>query len=164
MRVQIASLALAVLFGAAIVARAADEVDANRAGQQPNTVSNVYKASTLMGMKVKNLAGENVGSIHDFVIDTPNGHIRYVALSVGGFLGIGDRLFAIPWKSFTMKHDSSGDFYVLNVDKDKLKNAPGFDKDHWPNMADPKFGADIDKYYGVHLNAEPTVKTSSPVK
>ena len=118
-------------------------------GEQPAVVNTAFKASTLMGMAVKNLRDEKVGSVADFVVDTPSGHIRYAAVSVGGFLGIGDKLFAVPWKSMVLKHDSTGAFFVLDVTKERMKNAPGFEKNHWPDFGDPKFGTEIDKFYGV---------------
>jgi len=138
-----------MLFMSAGSLLAADEkkLDA-KPGEQTVTATTTYKASTIMGMAVKNLHDEKVGSINELVIDTPSGEIKYAALSVGGFLGIGDKLFAVPWKSMSLKHDAKGPFFVLDVDKDKLRNAPGFDKDHWPDVADPKFGHEIDKYYG----------------
>jgi hypothetical protein len=58
-------------------------------------------------------------------------------LSFGGFLGIGDKLFAIPWQALQLDPDNK--CFVLDVDKEMLDNAPGFDKDHWPSMADPQW-------------------------
>jgi sporulation protein YlmC with PRC-barrel domain len=105
------------------------------------------KASALMGRKVINNANENLGKIEDIVIDSNSGRILYGVLSFGGFLGMGDKLFAIPWSSLQL---NSGDqATVLNVDKDRLKNAPGFDKKNWPNFADEQFATATYKHYEV---------------
>lgn len=131
-------------------------------GEQTVVVNTTFKASTLTGMAVKNMKDEKMGSIADLVIDAPSGRIRYAALSVGGFLGIGDKLFAVPWKSMVLKHEASGAYFVLDVSKERLQKAPGFSKDHWPDFGDPKFGNQIDKFYGVtddkSASTKPTVK------
>lgn len=130
-------------------------------GGQTTVVSTTFRASKLIGMEVKNTRDEKVGSIADMVVDTPSGQVRYAALSVGGFLGIGDKLFAVPWKSMVLKHDGSGSFFVLDVTKEKLQNAPGFDEKHWPDFGNSDFGTRIDKYYGVDhdhtVSARPSV-------
>jgi hypothetical protein len=66
----------------------------------------------------------------------------------GGFLGLGEKYFAIPWTALTSKAGEKGNL-ILNVDKEKLKNAPGFDKDNWPNMADRSWAEQVHAYYGV---------------
>ena len=104
-------------------------------------------ADTLLGNDVYNGAGENLGSIKEFMIDMPSGRIAYAVLSFGGFLGMGDRLFAVPWQA--LKLDTANKRFTLNVSKDKLKSAPGFDKDHWPSMADPTWATDVHTFYGV---------------
>ena len=81
------------------------------------------------------------------MIDLDTGRIAYAVLSFGGFLGMGDKLFAIPWSALTV--DKVEKRFILNVDKELLKRAPGFDKDHWPNMADRAWGAQVFKYYGA---------------
>jgi sporulation protein YlmC with PRC-barrel domain len=106
-----------------------------------------HRASGLTGMDVRNAAGENLGNIQDLVIDMNTGEVRYAALSFGGFLGIGDKLFAVPWHDLRMVHEEDDTFFVLSVDKERLKDAPGFDKDTWPNFADENWAKDIDKFY-----------------
>src|SRR5215475_11752941 len=93
----------------------------------------VMSASTLTGDHVRNEAGEDLGKVDDIMIDIPSGRIAYAVLSFGGFLGMGNKLFAIPWSSFTLDEDE--ECFVLNIAKDRLEGAPGFDKDHWPAMA-----------------------------
>jgi sporulation protein YlmC with PRC-barrel domain len=108
----------------------------------------VMSASTLTGDKVVNAAGEDLGKIQDIMIDTPTGRVGYAVLSFGGFLGMGDKLFAIPWDRLSL--DEENKRFVLNIDKAKLEKAPGFDKDNWPDMADPSWGSRIYSYYGSH--------------
>jgi len=108
-----------------------------------------YRAKDLMGMAVKNTADEKLGKIEDVVIDLSNGHIRYAVLSFGGFLGVDDKYFAVPWKALHLVADKNGKGHhvQLNVDKDRLKNAPGFSKDHWPDYADPTWSSTVEEYY-----------------
>src|ERR1700691_6067599 len=95
--------------------------------------SRVLAADTLAGDKVVNLQNEDLGKIEHLMIDLGRGRIAYAVLSFGGFLGMGDKLFAIPWSALAL--DTIEKRFILNVDKELLKRAPGFDKDHWPNMA-----------------------------
>jgi len=99
---------------------------------------NLMKASTLRDTKVKNKANEDLGKIDDFVMHLDSGKIAYAVLSFGGVLGIGNKLFAVPWNVLSMKMDSRE--FILDVPKERLKNAPGFDKDNWPDMANPDWG------------------------
>jgi sporulation protein YlmC with PRC-barrel domain len=106
----------------------------------------VLSASTLKGDKVVNLQGEDLGKIEDFMIDMDRGRIAYAVLSFGGFLGMGDKLFAIPWEALAV--DTSEKRLILNVDKELLKRAPGFDKNNWPDMTDRTWGTKLYGYYG----------------
>lgn len=106
----------------------------------------VVKSEEVNDRKVKNQADEDLGTIIEIMIDKVSGQVAYVVLESGSFLGIGGKLFAIPWKS--LNYDPSQECFILNIDKDRLKNAPGFDKDHWPNMADRQWGQSISQYYG----------------
>jgi sporulation protein YlmC with PRC-barrel domain len=99
------------------------------------------KATDLMGKKVVNGSNENLGKLEDIVVDAHSGRILYGVLSFGGFLGMGDKLFAIPWESLELPADAKD--VVLNVNKDRLKNAEGFDKSHWPNFADEQRHAEL---------------------
>lgn len=107
--------------------------------------NHMLSSSSITGTDVKNLAGENLGNIKDLMIDTDSGEVKYAVLSFGGFLGLGDKYFAVPWKSFSI--DRKSEDFVLNVSEDRLKDAPGFDKDNWPNFANPYFDT-VSKYYG----------------
>lgn len=105
----------------------------------------VMAADTLQGDDVVNAQGEDLGDIKSIMIDVPSGRVAYAVLSSGGFLGIGDKLFAIPWHALTL--DADNKCFVLNIDKERLKNAPGFDKDHWPSMADQRWATEVHSYY-----------------
>jgi sporulation protein YlmC with PRC-barrel domain len=105
----------------------------------------VMSADTLEGDKVVNDKGEDLGKIEAIMLDVPGGRIAYAVLSFGGFLGIGDKLFAIPWRLLTLDADNKR--FLLNIDKDRLISAPGFDKDHWPAMANPEWAKEIHDYY-----------------
>src|ERR1017187_8455705 len=107
----------------------------------------VLAADTLTGDKVVNRQKEDLGKIEHLMIDLETGRIAYAVLSFGGFLGMGDKLFAIPWSALAL--DTVEKRFILNVEKELLKNAPGFDKDHWPNMADHGWGAQVFTYYGA---------------
>ena len=107
---------------------------------------NLEKGSTIIGQKVANEQGQNLGEVQDIVIDPQTGQIAYAVLSFGGFLGIGDKYFAIPWQS--LHQGKKGDNLVLNVEKERLKSAPGFDKNHWPDL-NPQWAAQINEFYGV---------------
>ena len=107
----------------------------------------VLSASTLAGDQVQNSAGDDLGKVDEIMIDIPAGKVAYAVLSFGGFLGMGNKLFAVPWSALRVNEDKK--IFVLDVDKKKLENAPGFDKDHWPDMADTAWGNQIFSYYGV---------------
>lgn len=159
-------LGVAVLFAAAVTLQAADPPvttpGQTTQGNAKVTMKPTFKASTLIGMNVKNSLGENVGTVDELVIDPLHGNIRYAALGVGGFLGLGEKLFAVPWESLSMKVDENDHYFFLDVDKEKLKNAPGFSKDKWPDFGNPKFGEEIDRYYGVHHVARQPGERTTP--
>jgi len=107
----------------------------------------VLAADTLVGDRVVNLQNEDLGTIEHLMIDVRGGRIAYAVLSFGGFLGMGDKLFAIPWSALSL--DTVDRQFILNVDKELLKGAPGFDKDHWPNMADHAWRSKVYTFYSA---------------
>lgn len=107
----------------------------------------VLSASTLEGDKVRNPAGENLGKVEDIMIDLQGGRVAYVVLSFGGFLGAGDKLFAVPWEALTLNEDEK--CFILNADKRTLETAPGFDKDNWPDFGDTTWRSQVYQHYGV---------------
>ena len=104
-------------------------------------------ASTLIGDPVRNLDGDDLGKIEDFMVDLDTGCIVYAVLSFGGFLGLGDKLFAIPWASLEVDLDEEG--FRLDIDQETLEKAPGFDGDHWPEVQDFGIVTTVYKFYGV---------------
>ena len=112
----------------------------------------LMRASQLIGKNVENAQGENLGEIKDLVIDVNNERVFYAILEFGGFLGMGEKLFAYPVRSFNQTSAES-DKLVLNVDKEKLKAAPGFARDSWPDWL--TYGKQVDKYYGETVKLKP---------
>jgi sporulation protein YlmC with PRC-barrel domain len=108
----------------------------------------VLAADTLVGDRVVNDHNEDLGTIRHLMIDLESGRVAYAVLSFGGFMGMGDKLFAIPWSALVV--DKVDKQFILNIDKTLLEHAPGFDKDHWPNMADRAWGTELFSYYGAH--------------
>lgn len=106
----------------------------------------LLSASTIEGTPVQNQAGEDLGEINELMIDLEKGRIAYAVLSFGGFLGLGDKLFVLPWEALAIS--AGGDFFILNVPRERLEQAEGFDKDHWPDMADTSWGERLHTYYG----------------
>jgi len=114
--------------------------------QGQKTLGLVLSGSTLKGDKVVNYKGEDLGKIEEIMIDLDRGRVAYAVLSFGGFMGMGDKLFAIPWQAITV--DTIKKQLVLNADKELLQKAPGFDKNNWPDMADLSLGSTLYGYYG----------------
>ena len=106
----------------------------------------VMAASTLDGDKILSTDGEEVGKVKDIMLDVQAGRIAYVVMSCGGFLGIGDKLLAIPWNAMTL--DTTRTCFLVALSSEKIKNAPGFDKQHWPSMADATWATSVHQYYG----------------
>lgn len=104
-------------------------------------------ADTLLGNDVYNNDGEDLGDIKEFMIDMATGTVAYAVLSYGGLLGMGDKLFAVPWSA--LKLDTANKRFTLNIPKAMLKDAPGFDEDHWPSMADKAWASGVHKFYGT---------------
>lgn len=107
----------------------------------------VLAASTLEGDAVRNSAGEDLGTVDELMIDIPTGRVAYAVVSFGGFLRMGNKLFAIPWSALSVDEDEK--CFILDVDKNMLETAPGFDKDNWPDMADTRWATDVYRHYGA---------------
>src|SRR3954465_8611231 len=137
--------------------------DANTSSDQANvgkldrrTSGSNVRASQLMGANIQNDSGESVGEVNDLVIDGNSGRVRYAAVTYGGFLGVGSKLFAVPFDAFHVKKKSnnSNDYVlVLNVTKQQLEGARGFDKDNWPDFADRSMTRELDQRYNVDRTA-----------
>ncbi len=113
---------------------------------QTQTRSEVLSAGTLKGDAVVNTGGENLGHIEEIMFDVASGRIAYAVLSFGGILGMGDKLFAIPWEALQL--DTDNHRFILNVPKEKLERAEGFDKNNWPDFADREWASRTHEQYG----------------
>src|SRR4051812_10482057 len=103
----------------------------NHTGPNANRPLKVLTASSIIGDKVENGKGENLGKIKDIMLNIHTGAIEYVVLEYsGGFLGLNEKLFAIPFTA--LKVNPRNQDFVLNIENDFLEKAPGFDKKHWP--------------------------------
>ncbi|HVL56027.1 MAG TPA: PRC-barrel domain-containing protein [Burkholderiaceae bacterium] len=217
-------LTCALTLSAALSAHAADPAARAPVGRdvaarhsdalRPVSVEHV-RLGKLIGQNVRNAVGENLGEVKDVVVDLQNGRVGYAVVGFGGFLGLGEKLFAFPLQSFqlvdsrdlrapgarVMDNDGvrgdrgpigtdrtaaeragdraapaathpnwrpgdgptaagrSPDLFdrvqlVLNVDQARLKEAPGFDRNHWPDWNDPQVRAGIDRYHGSERAAD----------
>lgn len=104
-------------------------------------------AGTLTGDTVRNRQDEELGNVEEIMIDLDSGRISYFVLSAGGFLGVGDKYFAIPWE--LLEVDTENHDVVVDLSKETVENAPGFDKDNWPDASDLNWLSDIYTYYGT---------------
>lgn len=111
-----------------------------------HTVRRALSATTLIGSKVHNAEGERLGTLKELMLDVDSGRIVYAVLDFGGFLGMGNKLFAIPFGAFRL--DESERALILSVDRETLENAEGFDKDNWPDTTEAEWGRRIHEYYG----------------
>lgn len=105
----------------------------------------IMGANTLIGEDVVNADNENLGDIKEIMLDMSTGKVAYAVLSFGGVFGIGEKLFAVPWSSLRL--DTENKSFILNVSKQRLKSAPGFDKDDWPDLNDTVWTNQIDSFY-----------------
>jgi sporulation protein YlmC with PRC-barrel domain len=111
------------------------------------------RATKLIGSDVRNAQGENLGEVKDLIIDVANDKVFYAVLSFGGFLGMGDKLFAIPVAVF--RQFGNGDKVLLDIDNARLKGAPGFDSKAFPDFDTPKYRTDVDVYFGPNAAVKP---------
>ena len=96
--------------------------------------------------------GQDLGDIKEFMIDMATGKVAYAVLSFGGLLGMGDKLFAVPWAALTL--DTTNKRFTLDVLKEVLSDAPGFNKDSWPAMSDRTWASGVHKFYGTPYAAD----------
>ena len=101
----------------------------------------------LIGDHVHNLQDEHLGVIKEFMVDMRTGAIAYAVTSSSRFLGLGEKLFAVPWQALTLdtRHNALHD----GILRDHIENAPGFDTDHWPDMADTRWMGEVHGYFGT---------------
>lgn len=107
----------------------------------------VLSASALAKNDVYNLKGEKLSSVKEFMLDIKNGRVCYVVMSFGGFMGMGEKLFAVPWAAMAV--DTKNRRFLMDVHEDQLKAAQGFDPDNWPDMADPTWESTVHANFGI---------------
>jgi sporulation protein YlmC with PRC-barrel domain len=154
-----AALALTVSCGAAVAESAkANTITTKETAilaTAPVAAARDARASKVIGRDVRDVQGKRIGDVHDLIVDLGSDRIQYVVLSFGGVMGVGDKLFAFPASSFRNPH-SSGDL-VLEVAKESLKKAPGFDRKKWPDFGDKTYRQEIDSYFGVANATAPAI-------
>ena len=110
-----------------------------------NETTSLIAASKVEGTSVYNRQGESLGSIYDVMIDKRSGKVSYAIMSFGGFLGMGESYHPLPWSSLTYDEAQGG--YVVDIDKDRLENAPHYGMNDTPDWTGD-YGRQIDDYYG----------------
>jgi sporulation protein YlmC with PRC-barrel domain len=146
---------LAIAVSAAVIATSAFAQDEQASKLDTKTTGANVRASQLIGMNIQNEQAKSVGEVNDLVIDTSTGQIRYAAVTYGGFLGVGNKMFAVPFGPFKFQQNPDNpdqSVLVLDVTQKQLEGSTGFDEDHWPNFADQNFTSELHKRYGVSVN------------
>jgi sporulation protein YlmC with PRC-barrel domain len=103
------------------------------------------KTSSIIGTNVVNFKGESLGDMREVIIDPCTGKVAYVVVSFGWFLGMAEKLFAVPLTAF--EYNDNIKEYMMDVSIEQLKKAPEFDQGHWPLMAGKEWNHDVYKYY-----------------
>jgi sporulation protein YlmC with PRC-barrel domain len=122
----------------------------------------IVRASKIIGINVKNKANEDLGSINDIVLDPRDGRVVYAAVSMGGFLGVGNKLFAVPWEALECREENGKHVAYLDIDKKQMENSQGFDQEHWPDMANEKWRTENDRPY--RMQRQQTHEVLKPVQ
>jgi hypothetical protein len=112
--------------------------------------SRLISSEKVAGTSVENTKGDSLGKIEEIMIDKVSGRVGYAVLNYGSFLGMGGKLFALPWD--ILKYDTKRDAYIIGIPEERLKAAPSFDDGSWPDMGDPTWGKGIHDYYGSAAN------------
>jgi sporulation protein YlmC with PRC-barrel domain len=123
-----------------------------------------YKASQLIGCDISNSKGERLGEIQDIVLDAGKQSIAYAVIAFGGFLGMGEKYFAMPWQliEFAQRRTDDKPLATLGLDKEALKTAPGFDKGKWPDIASPTWAKQVDDYNRRSRREDPRLGGKEP--
>ena len=117
-------------------------------GQQAQQATKIrdMRASKIIGAKVENPKGEELGDVQDLIVNADDGRVNYAILAFGGTLGFGEKLFAYPMNRF--KASASGEELVLNASEKEMKNAPGFDRSKWPTFGMGGYRGEVEKHFG----------------
>jgi len=123
---------------------AANPAAANQQGARPKVFC---KASDLIKYDVENDKGDDLGDVKEILFDPANERVAMLVVSYGGVLGMGDKLYAVPWSAFTLPQDSKK--IILKIDKEQIKKAPQIDAGHWPDTLDDRLAADLGTFYSI---------------
>lgn len=106
---------------------------------------NLYRGSKVIGSIVRDRQDRKIGEIKDLLFDSRRGEVAYAVVNFGGVLGVGSKYHAIPWQALQPSDD--GRYYVLQADRETIGHAPSFDRGSWPDLADQRWSADVDRYW-----------------
>jgi sporulation protein YlmC with PRC-barrel domain len=107
----------------------------------------VLSTTTLIGDRVVDPAGKDLGKLQELMIDLDSCRVAYAVLSFGGFLGLRQKRIAVPFQALTLDADGNG--FILDVAKEKLERVPGFDKHNQPGTTPRTWGSQVHDYYGL---------------
>src|SRR5690606_3264420 len=124
---------------------AINQTGINHQSPRANTPVRRLTASSIIGDDVENPQGESLGTIDNLMINIHTGKVEYAVIEFGGFLGLGQKLFAIPFEE--LRVDEEKEIFILNRDKEYLKESPGFDPSHWPGTNDRGYFDNVNTYY-----------------
>ncbi|UXH80542.1 PRC-barrel domain-containing protein [Roseateles amylovorans] len=151
---RLPATAATLLMGACLAVMAPAHAQAQTAAPDTPTaappqasVTRDARASKLIGKEVRNPQHQKLGEIRDLILDVNNDAIHYAILSFGGAMGVGDKLFAFPLTAF--QYQGANEDLVLDVTKERLRSAPGFEKRNWPNWAQPDYAMELERYFGA---------------
>jgi len=117
----------------------------------------VLACSGIAGDRILNAAGEELGTLEHVMLDVSSGRIAYGVLARGGVLGLGAKLFAVPWHA--LRRDAERECFVLDLALERLRHAPRFDREHWPQMTDPAFARSVEEFYrGARTEGHPALQ------
>ncbi len=109
-------------------------------------IGRLISSDKVGGTSVENTNGDNLGHIRDIMIDKPSGKVGYAVLKYGSFLGMGGKLFALPWDQ--LKYDKERGAYIVDIPAETLKSAPSFEETSQPDWSDPSWNRSLHDYYG----------------
>ena len=117
----------------------------NHEGADANRPVERLTATSIIGDSVENHKGDDMGKIEDLMVNLETGKVEYAVLQSGGLLGVGKKLFAIPFGQLHV--DENKEVFILDRDKDYVKNSPGFDASHWPGTNDHAYFDNVNRYF-----------------
>lgn len=118
----------------------------NHEGPMANSPVRRLTATSIISDKVQNPQGDNLGKIENLMVNLEDGRVEYAVIEMGAFLGIGGKLFAVPFNELHI--DPVKEIFILNRNKEYLKNIPGFDRAHWPDTNAHEYYSEVKTYWG----------------